>query len=73
MGVRVTIFNRDIRVYHHEAETMYREAREQGVTFVRFTPDNQPKLIGKDRLDSVQFYDTTLKSDIEIPVDLLVL
>jgi heterodisulfide reductase subunit A len=73
MGVQVTIFNRDIRVYHHEAETMYREAREQGVTFVRFTPDNQPKLVGKDRLKSIQFFDSTLQADIEIPVDLLVL
>ncbi|MCK4754791.1 MAG: CoB--CoM heterodisulfide reductase iron-sulfur subunit A family protein, partial [Calditrichia bacterium] len=73
MGVRVTIFNRDIRVYHHEAETMYREARERGVTFIRFTPDNEPKLIGDERLKAIQFNDPTLKTDIEIPVDLLVL
>ena len=73
MGVRVTIFNRDIRVYHHEAETMYREARERGVTFIRFTPENEPKLIGDERLKAIQFNDPTLKTDIEIPVDLLVL
>jgi len=39
MGLQVTIFNRDIRVYHHEAETMYRQARELGVTFIRYTVD----------------------------------
>jgi heterodisulfide reductase subunit A len=30
-------------------------------------------LIGKDRITSIQFHDPTLKSDIEIPTDLLVL
>jgi len=73
MGVQVTIFNRDIRVYHHEAETMYREAREKGVIFIRFTPDNEPKLIGNDRLELIRFNDRTLKAEIELPVDLLVL
>ncbi len=72
-GVQVTIFNRDIRVYHHEAETMYRQAREAGVTFVRFTPDQLPKLTGNKELNAVSFNDPTLKTEIEIPVDLLVL
>lgn len=73
MGVHVTIFNRDIRVYHHEAETMYREARESGVTFIRFKPENLPKLIGKEQVEAVRFHDPFLDIDIEIPVDLLVL
>jgi heterodisulfide reductase subunit A len=73
MGVHVTIFNRDIRVYHHEAETMYREARELGVTFIRYTPQNQPTLVGKEKLEAIQFKDSVLDAEIEIPVDLLVL
>ncbi len=73
MNIQVTIFNRDIRVYHHEAETMYREAREAGVIFIRYTPDNLPKLSGSARVESLQFKDRVLDTEIEIPVDLLIL
>jgi heterodisulfide reductase subunit A len=73
MGVHVTIFNRDIRVYHHEAETMYREARERGVTFIRYKPENEPRLIGSEQLEAIHFTDSVLDADIEIPCDLLVL
>ncbi len=72
-GVQVTIFDRDIRVYHHEAETMYRQARELGVTFIRYKPENMPKLIGDKQLSAVRFYDPNIKTEIEIPADLLVL
>ena len=72
-GIHVTIFNRDIRVYHHEAETMYRQARELGVTFIRFNMENQPRLSGKNQLQALQITDSILKTDIEIPADLLVL
>jgi heterodisulfide reductase subunit A len=73
MGIQVTVFMRDIRVYHHEAETMYREARASGVTFIRFTLKNPPQLVGDKRVQAVQFKDMVLDTDIEIPVDLLVL
>jgi heterodisulfide reductase subunit A len=73
LGIQVTIFIRDIRVYHHLAESMYREARELGVTFVRFTPQNIPKLVGDKRIHSIQFYDAALKEKIELDTDLMVL
>jgi heterodisulfide reductase subunit A len=73
MGIQVTVFMRDIRVYHHEAETMYREARASGVTFIRYTLKNLPRLVGDKRVQAVQFNDMVLDTDIEIPVDLLVL
>jgi heterodisulfide reductase subunit A len=72
-GVQVTIFDRDIRVYHHEAETMYRQARGMGVTFIRYKPGNEPKLIGKKSLKSLQYKDKILNEEIEINADLLVL
>ncbi|UCF63480.1 MAG: CoB--CoM heterodisulfide reductase iron-sulfur subunit A family protein [bacterium] len=73
MGIQATVFNRDIRVYHHEAETMYREARKLGVTFIRYTPENPPKLVGDKQLKALQFREPVLKKDIEVPTDLLVL
>jgi len=73
MGIRVTIFNRDIRVYHHEAETMYREARQAGVTFIRYTPEKLPKLVGDKEIKSIQFTESVLKKEIEVPTDLVVL
>ncbi len=72
-GIQVTIFNRDIRVYHHEAETMYRQAREMGVTFIRYSLSNLPQLIGQKKMTAVRFTEAVLNEEIEIPVDLLVL
>ena len=73
MGVQVTIFNRDIRVYHYEAETMYRQAREAGVLFLRYHPDRLPELLGEKKLKSIRHFHEALKTQIEFPVDLLVL
>ncbi len=72
-GIEVTVFNRDIRVYHHEAETMYRQARELGVRFVRFTPQDLPRLTGHKNVETLRFWEPSLKTDIEVPVDLLIL
>ncbi len=72
-GIQVAILNRDIRVYHHEAETMYREAREKGVVFIKYIPEKPPVLIGDNRLKSVRVFDRILKTEIEIQTDLLVL
>ena len=73
MGIHVTIFNRDIRVYHHEAEGMYREARQLGVNFIRYEKDNPPQILGNRIVYNLQFTDQVLKQDIEVPADLLVL
>ena len=72
-GVRVAVLNRDIRVYHHEAETMYREARAKGVVFIKFVPEKPPGLIGNKSVESIRVYDQILNTEIEIPADLLVL
>jgi heterodisulfide reductase subunit A len=72
-GIQVMVFNRDIRVYHHEAETMYREAREAGVTFIRYTPEKLPKLVGTKTVSALQFTEPVLKQEIEVPTDLVVL
>ena len=73
LGIQCTIFNRDIRVYHHEAETMYREARELGVTFIRYSTKDLPKLVGDKELRAIRFNEPVLKQEIEVPAELLVL
>ena len=73
LGIQCTIFNRDIRVYHHEAETMYREARELGVTFIRYSAKDLPKLVGDKELKAIRFNEPVLKQEIEVPAELLVL
>jgi heterodisulfide reductase subunit A len=73
LGIHVTIFNRDIRVYHHEAEGMYREARQMGVNFIRFTQEHPPQIIGNRVVYHLLHHDIALDQEIEVPADLLVL
>ncbi len=72
-GIQVTVFNRDIRVYHHEAETMYRKARELGVRFIRYTPEKTPRLMGDKQVSAIRFHEPTLKTEIEVATDLVIL
>ena len=72
-GCEVAIFNRDIRIYHYQAENMYRRAREKGVLFFKYNPDTPPKIVGDTRVQALQFHDPVLQADIEIPAELLVL
>jgi heterodisulfide reductase subunit A len=73
MGIQVVVFNRDIRVYHHEAETMYREARALGVNFIRYETDKPPRIVGNRIVYNLQFTDQRLNQDFEVTADLLVL
>jgi heterodisulfide reductase subunit A-like polyferredoxin len=69
---QVFILYRDIRTYGH-LEDYYTRAREKGVTFVRFDPENPPRLeTGDDGLE-VRFTDPILGRDIIVSADLLAL
>ena len=65
----VVILNRDIYTSGTYQETFYREAREMGIIFTRYTESNPPKVTK----DSVIYYNESLKEDIEIKCDLVVL
>jgi heterodisulfide reductase subunit A2 len=70
--MNVFVLHRDIRTYGL-MENLYREAREKGVIFVRF--DNEKELT-VDKINEkigVKFTDYTLKREIQIGADLLVL
>jgi heterodisulfide reductase subunit A len=71
-GMDVYILNRDIRTYG-ERELLYREARQAGVIFIRFSLAQKPKVTaGKDGLD-IEVMDHVLQRPVLIRADLLAL
>ncbi len=68
----IFIVHRDIRTYGLQ-EDLYREARSQGIQFLRYDFD-QGLTVQQDGSDlQIQFVDTTLRRRVEIRPDLLVL
>jgi len=71
----ITIFYRDMRAYGFQ-EDLYRKAREQGVVFIRYTPD-RPPVVAKDSTKNsrihVTAHDPLLGEEVELAADLLVL
>lgn len=67
-GRNVTIVYRDIRSFGRW-ERVYEEARERGVTFIRYAQEDPPDVQG----NLLQVHDTLSGLDLEIPFDSLVL
>ena len=66
----VFILHRDIRTYG-ERERVYKEAREKGVIFIRYSADRKPVVEEvKDGLE-VKVFDPVLQRDLIIKADLL--
>jgi heterodisulfide reductase subunit A len=65
----VTILYREMQTYGDELEEKYREAREKGITFARYSLDWKPE-VGPN---SVTVLETTVGERIRIPADLIVL
>jgi len=70
---KVYVLYRDLMTYGVEFEEYYREAKEAGVRFIRYTPANLPQVIGAERVESVRVYDELMDMELELPCDLLVL
>jgi len=68
--MNVFILYRDIRTYS-EREYLYKEARQAGVIFIRFTLDNKPEVNLKDGKLLVKTMDPILGRPVEIETDLL--
>jgi heterodisulfide reductase subunit A len=68
---RVVVLYRDMRTYGFR-EAAYREAREQGVLFVRYEPE-QPPMVEADKSLKVRVRERTANRDLELEPDLLVL
>jgi heterodisulfide reductase subunit A len=72
-GVDTTVFYRDIRTISAGAEEMYREARGEGVLFVRIPPGHKPEVVGTKRVEAVRCFDDLLGRPLEVSTDLVVL
>ncbi len=68
----VYILYRDIRTYGMK-ELWYREARNQGVVFIRYDVDAKPEVTETDGQIEVKVFDSVLEANISIPADQLVL
>ena len=70
--MNVFILYRDLRTYG-EREYLYREAREAGVIFIRYTLDNKPVVDIKDGKVLVNVVDHVIGRPVQIETDLLTL
>lgn len=70
-SAEVIVLYRDLRTYGL-MEKYYREARERGVLFVRYNPENPPHVRANGSL-SIRYHDGILRRDIEKQVDAVVL
>jgi heterodisulfide reductase subunit A len=70
--MNVFVLYRDLRTYG-EREYLYREAREAGVIFIRYTLENKPVVTIKDGKVLVNAVDHVIGRPVEIETDLLTL
>jgi heterodisulfide reductase subunit A-like polyferredoxin len=70
-GARVMVLYRDMRTYGFR-EAAYREAREKGVLFVRYEPEQPPRLEVNGRI-RVEIVEPALGRTLAVEPDLLVL
>jgi len=70
--MNVYVLYRDIRTYG-EREYLYREAREKGVLFIRFSLDDPPQVKLEDDDVTVRVTDHILQQPVEIGADVVTL
>jgi heterodisulfide reductase subunit A len=70
--VDVYILYRDIRTYG-EREDIYREARSQGIAFIRYDLEDKPSVEEKDGKLTVTVTDKVIQCPVEIEADILTL
>ncbi len=70
--MQIYILNRDIRTYGFQ-EDYYREARQQGVQFIRYEPERRPDVRAAQDSMVVSVYDDILGCRLEISTDAVVL
>jgi heterodisulfide reductase subunit A-like polyferredoxin len=69
---RVFVLYREMRT-HGFREDIYREAREKGVTFLRYELPNKPRVTEDDGALTIRVQEPVTGEDLEIPAELLVL
>lgn len=71
--IEVTVFNRDVMAYGLEHELTYNKAREKRVKFIRYTPENPPKVFMEGNQLMISYFHETLKLERTMPVDMVIL
>jgi heterodisulfide reductase subunit A len=71
-AAQVYVLYRDIRTYGFREE-YYRQARERGVVFIRYSPDERPQVTVRDGRPVVSVRDPVLDEQLELAPDFLVL
>ena len=69
---QVFILYRDVRVTFEEEE-YYREAREKGINFIKYNPEQSPKLESIGEKLSIQVHDQLKNMDFDLSADKVVL
>ncbi len=69
--LKIYVLYRDIRTYGFK-ELLYLKARKKGALFIRYEPESLPEVKLKDNI-LVKTYDYTVKKEIELKPDLLIL
>ena len=67
------VLHRDLMTYGVEFEEYYRAAKEAGVRFIRYNPNNPPKVVGRKKVKTVKVCDELMDMEVELACDLLVL
>jgi len=70
--MEVYVIYRDIRTYG-QREELYKEARDKGVIFIRYSYENKPVVQKQDASISVKVKDHVLGMDLDINTDLIIL
>ena len=69
-SIRVFVLYRDIRTYG-DKESLYQEAREKGIVFIRYTPEKKPVVSEVDDGLEIRVFDPILQRELLIKADLL--
>ena len=69
---RVYVLYRDVRTYGFY-ESYYHEARQKGVIFIRYEPEEKPKVIREDGRLWVSVFDPAFGNRVNLPADRLIL
>lgn len=72
-GAGVFVLHRDIMSYGTTGERLYREASENGISFMRYGLESLPTVVEKDGGVEVELFDETLNENIRIVGETVVL
>ncbi len=72
-GAEAVILHRDIMTQGVNLEDYYRRAMSLGVRFIRFDPENPPRIEGEHQVEAVNVYDVLSGKDLRLDADMVVL